>query len=70
MSDDQHEERRARLLTDSDIEAIADVLEERLVKRFYLNLGQGVWGLAKKGIVAALLILAAYGSVSHLGGPK
>lgn len=67
---EQHEERRARILTDDDIEALASVLEDRLVKRFYVNLGQGVWGLAKKGIVAAILVLAAYGSVSHLGGPK
>lgn len=66
---DEHEERRARVLTDSDIEAIADVLEERLANRFYRNLGRGVWGLAKKGAVALLLTLAAYGAFTHIGAP-
>lgn len=70
MADEVQEERRHRALTDGDIEAIADVLEERLVNRFYRNLGQGVWGLAKKGIVAALLMLAAYGGFTQMGGPK
>lgn len=75
MTDDDsedHEERRGRALTDADIEAIADVLEMRLINRFYRNLGRGVWGLAKKGAVTVLLILAAYGGVTQIasiGGP-
>lgn len=69
MSDDQPE-RRHRMLTDEDIDAIADVLEVRLVERFYSNLGQGVWGLAKKGIIMALLALAAYGAFTEIGPPK
>ena len=70
MADEQQPERRHRLLTDEDINAIADVLEVRLVERFYSNLGQGVWGLVKKGVVAALLALAAYGAFIEVGPPK
>jgi hypothetical protein len=58
------------MLTDEDIDAIADVLEVRLVERFYSNLGQGVWGLAKKGAIMALLALAAYGAFTEIGPPK
>lgn len=67
---DEQPERRHRMLTDEDIDAIADVLEVRLVERFYSNLGQGVWGLAKKGIIMALLALAAYGAFTEIGPPK
>ncbi len=68
MADETPE--RHRLLTDEDIDAIADVLEARLVQRFYSNLGQGVWGLAKKGAIMALLALAAYGAFTEIGPPK
>lgn len=64
------DERRHRALTYADIEAIADMLEVRLINRFYRNLGRGVWGMAKKGAVAALLILAAYGGVTQIGHVK
>ena len=67
---DEQPERRHRLLTDEDIDAIADVLEARLVERFYSNLGQGVWGLAKKGALIALMALAAYGAFMEIGPPK
>ena len=67
MSKEHEPERRARVLTDNDIEAIADVLEERLANRFYRNLGEGVVAMAKRGAVAALLALAAYGAFTHGG---
>lgn len=63
------DERRHRSLTEEDITAIADVLEARLVNRFYSNLGRGVWGLAKKGAILALLALASYGALTKIGGP-
>ena len=70
MAGEHDEERRHRALTDADIEAIADVLEVRLVARFYTNLGKGVWGLAKKGFIAAILFIAAYGGFTQIGGGK
>jgi hypothetical protein len=56
-----------RLLSDADIQALADELEDRLVRRFYLNLGRGLWGVLWRLAVTALLGLAAYGAV-HGGG--
>lgn len=47
-----------RNLTESDVDAILDAFE----KRFYSNLGKGVWSAAWKVIVVGLIGLAAYGS--------
>ena len=56
----------SRNLTDADTEALAAALEARIVKRFYLNIGMGVWGLVWKGIVTLLVLLAVYGAAkSH-----
>lgn len=52
-----------RNLTDADTEALAIALEARLVKRFYLNLGKGVWSLAWKAAITIIVGLALYGSV-------
>lgn len=57
-----------RNLTDEDIKALGDELERRMVQRFYIDLGRGVWGLAWKAVVLAILAFAAYGAWS--GGPK
>lgn len=51
-----------RNLTDADIDALAAKLEDRLARRFYLNLGEGVWGMAWKVIVTGLVLLAVYGA--------
>lgn len=63
-------ERRGRSLTDEDAKAIAaalaDEMEDRLVKRFYHNLGRGLWGLIWKGILLLMLGLAAYGGFQKL----
>jgi len=50
------------MLTDKEIERIVDGLEKRMVRRFYVNVGKGIWGLAWKGFVGLLLVLAAYGA--------
>jgi hypothetical protein len=55
-------ERRKRLLTDADIEALAEALEDRMLQRFHLNLGKGVLGMIWKGVIIVLLVLAAYGA--------
>lgn len=65
---DEHQERRARSLTDADIEALANILEERLADRFYNNLGRGVWAMAKRGVVIVVLALAGYGAFTKIGG--
>lgn len=70
MTDKQQREpeRRARVLTDEDVTAIATELEKRLTDNFYKDLGKGVWGLAKKAMLVVLVGLAAYGAVK--GVPK
>lgn len=51
-----------RSLTDADVEAIVTVLQARVTKQFYTDLGRGVWGLAWRGIVIALVAIAAFGA--------
>lgn len=55
-----------RNLTDADVEAIAASIERRMVQNFYRDLGKGVWGLVWKAIVAALILVAAYGAAKGL----
>ncbi len=54
-----------RKLTESDVKALADELEQRLIGRFYHNLGHGVWALVWKALVLAAVALAAYGAAKH-----
>jgi hypothetical protein len=51
-----------RKLTDDDVRAIVDQMEERMTERFYGDFGRGVWAVVWKALVAALIVLAAYGS--------
>lgn len=60
--DVQHTEEQHRSLSDEDVQAIADALEARMVSRFYLNLGQGVWAVAWKAIVVGIIVIACYGA--------
>lgn len=62
MGDVMEEERN---LTDADVKALADEMEERMVNRFYRNLGHGVWSLIWKVLVLAAVGLAAYGAARH-----
>lgn len=65
---EQASERRARALTEADIEALAEKIVEKseaaIISRFYKNLGMGVWGLIWKAIVLGLIALAAYGAAT------
>lgn len=54
-----------RNLTDADVKALADEMERRMVNHFYRNLGHGIWKLAWKMVVLAVVGLAAYGAVKH-----
>jgi hypothetical protein len=56
-------ENHERHLTDDDVKALADELEDRLTDRFYGNLGRGMWALAWKAIITAILGIIAYGSL-------
>ena len=55
-------ERRQRSLTDADVDAIVNKLEERVTTRFYSDLGRGVWAYCKKMILLGMLAIAAYGA--------
>lgn len=56
-------EKRARSMTDDDVQALADELETRLANRFYGNLGRGLWSMVWRAIVLGCLAVAAYGSM-------
>lgn len=60
------DERRRQILSDTDVERITSELEKRLLSRFYLNVGKGIWGLAWKAILLLLLVLAAYGAFGSI----
>ena len=50
-----------RNLTDADVEALADALEEKFVARFERAAGKGLLDILKRGFWLAVLALAAYG---------
>ena len=49
-----------RNLTDADI----DALLAKIRSEFYTDLGRGFWGMAWRGLIIVLLVIAAYG-VAH-----
>jgi len=55
-----------RNLTDDDVRAVVDALEHRLAEKFYTDLGRGLWGLAKKGLILAVVGIAAYGAIKGI----
>ncbi len=56
-----------RSLTDKDVDAIVDALENRLTEKFYRDMGKGFWGVIWKAILGALFFVAAYGAGKHGG---
>lgn len=60
-------EQTSNQLSDEDAEKIAAALEKRLIGRFHVNLGKGVWKLAWRAIVFGLIVLAIYGATNHGG---
>lgn len=59
MSDD-----RGRVLSDADIEAIADLVLEKLENKVYQDFGKGVWSIVSKILLTFLLAFAAYGAMT------
>lgn len=51
-----------RTLTDADVQAIVSAFERRMTEKFYRDLGKGLLGLVWKGLLGALLFIAAYGA--------
>lgn len=51
-----------RVLTDLDVRAIVDELEQRASQRFQLNIGRGVVALAWKACLYLTIWVAAYGT--------
>jgi hypothetical protein len=54
------ERRINRTLSDADIDAIALRLKEHFVKDFYTDIGRGVWGTVRKGLVWIILAGCVY----------
>lgn len=51
-----------RTLTEDDVKAIAEQIENGITQRFQLNVGRGVLGLAWRVFLYALIATAAYGA--------
>jgi hypothetical protein len=58
-----------RTLTDADVEAIATALQKCIKEEFYSDLGKGFWSILWKGIMAALIMVAAYGAGRGIAKP-
>lgn len=52
-----------RNLSDADVKEIVDQLEARVAARFYNDVGRGVWAMAWKAFIVALVGIAVYGSM-------
>lgn len=55
-----------RTLSDADVEAIASALEKSIADRLVRKAGSGLIALAWRGVLLAIILLAAYG-VTHGG---
>ncbi|MBB3259634.1 hypothetical protein F4827_004509 [Paraburkholderia bannensis] len=51
-----------RTLSDADIDAITEKLEERVIERFQMNVGKGILAAAWKWFLVGLVALAVYGA--------
>jgi len=57
-----------RQLSDSDVIAIVDALEERLTDKFYRDVGKVFWGLVWKAILSTAMFIATYGAIKYSNG--
>jgi len=64
----QTHSREERTLTDADVEAIAAKVESRIADKFVRGAGLGVLRMAWRGVILAIILLAAY-SFAHSGRP-
>lgn len=56
------EERRSRVLTDEDAEAVAAAFKRQVLGDLYKNFGMGVWGIIWRALIVGLLAIAAFGA--------
>jgi hypothetical protein len=56
-------------LTDSDVNAIVDAIEERMVNRLKINIGAGVLSALWRAIIIVIVGIAAYGSIKGIRWP-
>ena len=61
-----NQDRRARTLTDADIDALTEALREKVITEFYQDLGKGIWALVWRGIIIAAIAIAAIGAGKHI----
>lgn len=59
---------RPRTLTSADVEAITEALREKVIEEFYQDLGRGIWGLVWRGVVIAMVSIAAWGAIKGVHG--
>lgn len=48
-------------LSDDEMNVLAEKVCNKLEEKLYLNIGSGVLGLVWKGIIVAIIAIAAYG---------
>lgn len=55
------------MLSDEQLEALAKMVSREMMaeakREFYSDLGKGLWDIVKKGLLAAMIGLAIWGSV-------
>lgn len=54
-----------RTLTDADLEALSDLLIEKIERKFLLNIGRGVMKYVWAAVLGVLIYLAAAGYKPH-----
>ena len=52
-------DRRKRILTDEDAKAVAAEVREQMKQSFYNDLGRGIWALVWRGLIVAIIAIAA-----------
>lgn len=61
------DENERRTLTDADIDALTKAMRKAWINSFYQDLGKGLWALVWRVLLAALILVAAYGASKSLG---
>jgi hypothetical protein len=64
----QPTENSSRTISDADVDAITEALREKVIEGLYRDLGKGIWGLVWRGVVVALIAIAAFGAVKNYPG--
>lgn len=60
------DERRNRILTDEDVEAITDALRDQFMQQLYNDIGRGIFSIAWRFFITILIGIAAYGAAKGI----